>query len=393
MEASSRHRYGLRRQASNDDDGLLNPNISLGKCYFGPNQPAADNFIPCGNYAFDTYSCCQAGDNCLASNACYNYRGDITYIAGCTDSTYNSSKCPNKGSFGSQQWSGLVQCDAKAGTWTNCQEADGATAVQDANKQCSCGNRQPLFTASAILENLAALPLAVSGSISWVSGNTPTATSPTITPSASTAPTSSSASSATTTSGSSSAVSSGTPSTSNMAQASPTGSGVDTGGGSGSTGLSQGAAIGIGVGCGVGALLIIAVGVLLCMLRRRRRTEDQHSVKSSPHAGGDRGSGEMSSVHDRPVSTWQGSNAGAMDSPVMSGFKSELPANDVPRPPPAELDSTATPNPTVSPSLRGAGTATPSTPMTVSSMAHDDDDRGAIGDARNKMQPPIAELE
>lgn len=72
MESSSRNRYGLLlRQASGNS--LLNPNISLGTCYLGPNQPAAANFIPCGNYAYDTYSCCQAGDNCLGSNACYNY--------------------------------------------------------------------------------------------------------------------------------------------------------------------------------------------------------------------------------------------------------------------------------------------------------------------------------
>lgn len=73
MEAKHYAGYAHRRQATIPVD-LLNPNISLGTCYFGPGQVAASNFIPCGNYAFDTYSCCQAGDNCLASNACFNYR-------------------------------------------------------------------------------------------------------------------------------------------------------------------------------------------------------------------------------------------------------------------------------------------------------------------------------
>jgi len=380
MESSSRNRYGLLlRQASGSGNSLLNPNISLGTCYLGPNQPAAANFIPCGNYAYDTYACCQAGDNCLGSNACYNYRGDITYIAGCTDSSYSSSKCPNKGSYPNQQWAGLVQCDAQAGTWTDCKEADGATSVQNANKQCNCQGKQPLFTDSATLENLAALPLAVSGTISWVSGNTPTATSATVTPSVS------SASSATSTAASTSA----TVSASNSSSAAQVSQTSSAGASTSSSGLSKSAAIGVGVGCGVGALLLIALGVLLFMRRKRRRNEEHHSIKSSPHSGG-RGSGEMVAVPDRPGSTLQGSNIGVAGGPVMNGFKSELPADDIPRPPPAELDSSY---PSTSPSARNSTMTTPSTPMTVSSMGHDDNDHGAIGDARRKMQPPIAELE
>ncbi|KXJ90787.1 hypothetical protein Micbo1qcDRAFT_225662 [Microdochium bolleyi] len=382
MEAKPHLRYAHRRQAGDSID-LLNPNISLGTCYFGPGQQAASNFIPCGNYAYDTYSCCQAGDNCLASNACFNYRGGVTYIAGCTDSTYNSTKCPKKGSFASQQWSGLVLCDQKAGTWTNCKEADGATNVQDPNRQCNCDGKQPLFTNSATLKQVAGLPLGLSSSISWVSGSTPTATSPTVTPSASSAPTS--ATSASTNGGSSSAMSSAM--SSNTSVTAPAQTASD---GSGS-GLSQGATIGIGVGCGVGALLLIAVGVIAWMLRRRRRADEHRSVKSSP---GGRGSGEMSSLPDRPVSTWQGSNAGgagAMDSPVMSGFKSELPAHDLPRPPPAELDSTATPDPSLSPSVGGARTVSPTT-----TMAHNHTGTtygGENGAAKNTIQGPIAELE
>ncbi|KAH7029509.1 uncharacterized protein B0I36DRAFT_364043 [Microdochium trichocladiopsis] len=156
-----------------------NPNISAGKCYYKAGAEAADNFIPCGNSAFGHYTCCQVGDNCIAADACFNYSQGITYIASCTDPTYRSPSCPQKGTVPNQQWSGITQCDAAAGTWVNCQEAPDAVVVRDANPSCTCAGRKPLFTASAFLEPIAQLPPVKGASISWFKGHEP---GPSLTP-------------------------------------------------------------------------------------------------------------------------------------------------------------------------------------------------------------------
>ena len=73
-----------------------NPFISNGSCYFDWDEPSPPQFLPCGNAFFGHKACCQAGDMCLSSNACYNGRYGITYLAGCTDERYLDKSCPAK---------------------------------------------------------------------------------------------------------------------------------------------------------------------------------------------------------------------------------------------------------------------------------------------------------
>lgn len=70
--------------------------ISNGTCYSGPNLEADQGMIPCGNAFYGPISCCQAGDSCLMSGACFNGKYWTTYVAGCTDPEYNSTACPDK---------------------------------------------------------------------------------------------------------------------------------------------------------------------------------------------------------------------------------------------------------------------------------------------------------
>lgn len=75
--------------------------LSNGTCYTGPGQKLHESFIPCGNAAFGHITCCGAGDNCLADDACWGIHGTgygsyLTYMAGCTDPEYKDPSCPKK---------------------------------------------------------------------------------------------------------------------------------------------------------------------------------------------------------------------------------------------------------------------------------------------------------
>lgn len=75
--------------------------LSNGTCYTGPGQKLHESFIPCGNAAFGHITCCGAGDNCLADDACWGIHGTgygryLTYMAGCTDPEYKDPNCPKK---------------------------------------------------------------------------------------------------------------------------------------------------------------------------------------------------------------------------------------------------------------------------------------------------------
>lgn len=78
---------------------VLNPFISNGTCYFGPGKQAAEEWFPCGNAELGDKTCCQGGDMCLSSKACYNGRYGITYLAGCSDPEYQHPSCPDKGAL------------------------------------------------------------------------------------------------------------------------------------------------------------------------------------------------------------------------------------------------------------------------------------------------------
>jgi hypothetical protein len=83
-------------------------------CYYSANNLLESVFLPCGDPQNGFKTCCEAGDNCLANNACYSPRCKYssyfslssfivekiivgtTYLAGCTDPDYKDGSCPEK---------------------------------------------------------------------------------------------------------------------------------------------------------------------------------------------------------------------------------------------------------------------------------------------------------
>ena len=65
------------------------------QCFYAANQRAGSIIVPCsstGTFA----SCCQLGDLCLSDSACWNPTHNVTYLYGCTDSSYQDFTCPYK---------------------------------------------------------------------------------------------------------------------------------------------------------------------------------------------------------------------------------------------------------------------------------------------------------
>lgn len=77
--------------------------ISNGTCYWAPDQKTDPIFIPCGNDAFGHKTCCQAGDKCVSSSACYNDLYGVTYLVGCSDPDYVDDSCPEKPGLAGKQ--------------------------------------------------------------------------------------------------------------------------------------------------------------------------------------------------------------------------------------------------------------------------------------------------
>lgn len=76
--------------------GLPNIYVSNGTCYLGRKLEADPSMIPCGNDHYGHVACCQESDTCLESNACFNGRYFVTYVAGCSDPEYEHESCPDK---------------------------------------------------------------------------------------------------------------------------------------------------------------------------------------------------------------------------------------------------------------------------------------------------------
>ena len=83
--------------AGGDDE--FNPWISWGRCFFDNSAISPSRYIPCGNSNFGHVPCCESGDMCLSSGACYNGQYGVTYLSGCTDRLYQDDDCPGKGSY------------------------------------------------------------------------------------------------------------------------------------------------------------------------------------------------------------------------------------------------------------------------------------------------------
>ncbi|RMZ78729.1 hypothetical protein DV737_g3785, partial [Chaetothyriales sp. CBS 132003] len=151
----------------------LDPQISNGTCYYALDREAHPRYIPCGNAAFGHVPCCESADVCLSSLACYNGEHGVTYLAGCTDPTYQNKNCPDKEPYANQSWVGLSYCGNRE--WVGCanprasQQENVATIVLVPTADCSCSNTamRPQFTDANPLANYLSLPTAQGLSYAW----------------------------------------------------------------------------------------------------------------------------------------------------------------------------------------------------------------------------------
>ncbi|OCT51608.1 hypothetical protein CLCR_08629 [Cladophialophora carrionii] len=276
-----------------------NPYISNGTCYTARGERLDGSFIPCGNDAFGHQTCCGAGDNCLADNACFGVHGDgygsyLTYWAGCTDPDYEAATCPDKEL--DQPWVALTLCDNSNGEWAICSQEGNPSTLQ-AGSFCSCtdaASATVAFSDSNTLTSVCSLPQSTGQSIQFFVGHFPSSslTSGSAAPSQSSGLTTTSAGdsssgvsstgAASTVSGSSSVTvitSAGTTFTVTTAAStsSPTDTASGANGGTVQSGLSSGAKVGIGVGVGVGALILLGILLAFFLRRRKRRKSQQPS--------------------------------------------------------------------------------------------------------------------
>ncbi|KAI3337000.1 hypothetical protein HD806DRAFT_24272 [Xylariaceae sp. AK1471] len=211
--------------------------ISNGQCFYGEGQISDSQFIPCGNAAVaGTQACCFQGDFCLSSNVCYDNDTSVTYITGCTDATYSSSKCPHKAGYPDQQWVALARCDGDdIDLFSGC--GHHTDEIEIKHEDCTCDAASALISnpihGQPTLNQIGLLPTTAGGTISF---------NPTALP---TAPASAS--------------------------------------GSGSRGLSTGAKAGIGVGVGVGVPVIVATIFIFFFLRRKKKRTQQQPQPPEQH--------------------------------------------------------------------------------------------------------------
>ncbi|KAI1375611.1 hypothetical protein F4677DRAFT_446236 [Hypoxylon crocopeplum] len=281
--------------------------VSNGTCYFGPGQVADPNFIPCGNAALEgPQSCCYAGDFCLSSTACWDNITVVTYVAGCTDSTFSSAKCTNKFEYPDQQYVAIARCEGDdVDIWSGCYHHTDWIAIQK-EPDCACNVSRPLIrnpNGKSTLDEIGSLPPTPGGTISF----NPTA-DPTL------IPTSRSRSS-----------------TSLTPTSSPTTSPTAVEGTS--QGLSTGAKAGIGVGVGVGVPFIAALIFLGFFLRRKKTAAAAASLapeprNDTPHPDPQAGAAQAlpekpSSPEKEPTPTPEPRSPSA----AWYGYKPELAAN------------------------------------------------------------------
>ncbi|EFQ32486.1 hypothetical protein CGRA01v4_05921 [Colletotrichum graminicola] len=240
----------------------LNPFIANGTCFHGPDE-AVEEWLPCGNVVFGDKSCCQAGDMCLSSRACYNGRFGITYLAGCSDPEYRHPSCPDKGAFSDQPWAGLVYCNGTSEEWVACEQSARPTTLTSADAcWCPQTSRTVAFADAATLRNVVQLPTALGGSVIWQPGFVPMPTQPSGAAPPAATPTSdpmTTFAKITTTRAAGS---------SSLPQATDTGTSPD----GADAGLSTGATVGAAVGGTGGGVLLLAVIVYLCRKWRESRT-------------------------------------------------------------------------------------------------------------------------
>lgn len=90
----------------------------------------------------------------------------VTYLAGCTDSDYEDSSCPDKGDFSDQTWAGLVYCNGTSNEWVACED-DGSTVSVPSTCWCPSTSRTVAFTDASRLTNIMSLPANLGDSVTW----------------------------------------------------------------------------------------------------------------------------------------------------------------------------------------------------------------------------------
>ncbi|KAI1856522.1 uncharacterized protein JN550_013763 [Neoarthrinium moseri] len=318
-------------------NGGADPNISNGTCYSTENTETKGDFIACGNAALGHWPCCHMGDYCLSfdnANACWDPDSGNTYIAGCTDSGFNSRACPWKSTlFNTQEWVAIQQCDKDRDDditeWGGCKAPANSTELEKLPHQsCDPYCSSPVFKGESALPAFALLPNRTGASISWTSGFNPMSVYAPITTTADISGTKTTITS----------IKTHTPTpTSSSSQPTPT-SAMPTTGDTTSNTLSTGAKAGIGVGAAGAVLMIIAVILLGLLVRRRKRKEkeEKHSpTEQSEHsAAGPYRPSPKPWAYVPETNTYSGFKselpADVMQGPTVSGYKSELPVNESP---------------------------------------------------------------
>ncbi|EXJ68111.1 uncharacterized protein A1O5_08726 [Cladophialophora psammophila CBS 110553] len=319
--SSIAHANNVARDSSEPD-----PNISNGTCYYSPDNQADPSYIPCGNTVFGVFTCCEAGSNCLAHNACYSNDGN-TYLAGCTDPTYSDPSCPDKTPYDDQQWTGLVYCNGTSDEWTLCDDSGSGSDTVTPWQGCFCPEDQSLrnvaFSAPASIAPHISLPLSSGGTMSLFDGYS-LSTYVTSTAASTTTETSSSSStpiSTSTISSSDTPISTSHTITSHSTTSIPFAASASSNPALESahdgTGLSPGAKIGIGVGVSLGGLIALAVISAMALYIRRLK----------------RGQFKQGDTVTRPNSKLSAMRDGQLDGladgfPGHSGTTSELAGNE-----------------------------------------------------------------
>ncbi|KAI0151988.1 hypothetical protein F4776DRAFT_658920 [Hypoxylon sp. NC0597] len=279
--------------------------VSNGTCFFGPGQVADPKYIPCGNAALmGPQSCCYAGDYCLSSTACWNKQYVVTYVAGCTDTTFSSAKCTNKFDYPDQQYVAMARCEGdEVDLWSGCSKHKDWISIEK-EPDCKCNASRPLIrnpNGKSTLDEIGSLPPTPEGTISFNPTAIPTLSSTTRDHTS-------------------------VPETSSVATPSSTAIAGT------SEGLSSGTKVGIGVGVGLGVPLLAALMFLGFILRRKKSKAAAASgpgtdpQNGTPHQGDEVAAAQV--LREKTASPESGS-AASPEPPSAGwyGYKPELAAN------------------------------------------------------------------
>lgn len=249
-----------------------------------------------------------------------------TYIAGCTDSTYQDSSCPNKGNYTDYQWVGLQSCNPYGKEpWVGCVNDGSATVtVSEESEGCTCDltgdDPDQVLIDTSIGTAAGFLPDSLGDKIDFLPGIMPVHTSlPSSSTTSSTTKSSSTPSSSASTIRSSTSTSSTAPShTSSASTSTPTPTSVSAAAiPSASKTISTGAKVGIVISALAGAAIMIVLAIFLI---RRRKRELQQSCAS------DVGSLEKPPLDLEPTLPAVGT-PDPQQSPIGYSFKPELPGS------------------------------------------------------------------